>query len=217
MQALSQINPTWAHKTIGLTNHTLGRWGCTITSLCMLLSKFHPWMNLKPDEAAKLWTFNDRGEIIWSRSAFKGMTFIKRGYGNNHTEIVSYAQEEDYGVILEVNHSHWIAVKETNGIDLAIHDPIDGSVYKEVPGKYYISGYAVFHKEPIEVEIPKWAKDAVAAAKKHGIEKFDNMHGELSPQKVEWIMEDLGVREKHQGTISELEFIVCLYRLGIFK
>lgn len=214
---LSQLDPKWAHKTIGRTHFTLGRWGCTITSLCMILDKMHPGIGLMPDEAALKWTFNNRAEIIWRASDFEQMKFLKRGYGGGVDGVFEHMNSEDYGVILEVNHSHWVAVSRLVDGQIEIHDPLLGDIYLGIPQQYAVSGYALFEKVKAQEKpvVPDWAKASVEKAIAHGITDWSNPQEPVTPQLLEYIMEDLGVRKFHNGTISKAELIVCLDRLGV--
>jgi hypothetical protein len=217
MQTLSQLDKRWAHKTIGNTQYLIGRWGCTITSMCMLISQFHNGLRITPPEAAKKWAFTQDASIIWGQSNFEFMKFLKRGYGANHEEIAGAAESDHQGVILEVNRSHWIVVEGVENGNYVIHDPIDGTRHVGIPSKYYITGYALFEAVQVDVEIPAWGVDAVEAAMRHGIDQWQNPHEPINPQMVEWIMQDLGADKVLGGSQTKLEFIVNLHRLGVFN
>jgi len=149
MQRLSQRNPIWAAHKIGKTKFTIGKLGCTITSICMIHSKFYR-NYIKPHEAAGEWKFDSRGRIFWTSSDFTGMTFRWRGYANDKEVISEYANDPKKGVIVEVGYKHWIAVGPKSILGLQrYYDSWDGTwFYKGGLKKKYgrITGYALFEK-----------------------------------------------------------------------
>lgn len=151
MRALSQLDPAWASKNIGNTQFKIGRWGCTITAICMIRSKFFG-EEFNPDYAAKKFSFNSEAKILWGQSDFMGLNFIKRGYGFDEDAILEAANSENFGVILEVNRSHWVAVESTKDWKIAIIDPLHAVRYDDVTTKYTVTGFALFQVDP------EWAK-----------------------------------------------------------
>lgn len=107
---LSQRDPRWANVKIGDTNLTIGRWGCTITSLCMLAEYFGE--KVTPDKVARVpGLFNKDGKIIWANlnRIFKKFKFVERVYGRNDAKINNALAGKNTGCILEVdNNSHWV-------------------------------------------------------------------------------------------------------------
>lgn len=181
----------------------------------MILGKMHPGVGLMPDEAALKWTFNNRAEIVWRASDFEQMKFLMRRYGGNLEPFMEYILGDDYGTILEVNHSHWVAVAGYEDGNIVVHDPLFG--YGGLRESYTVTGFAIFSKvegSPNSI-IPDWAKASVEKAIAQGITDWSNPQEPVTPQLLEYIMEDLGVRKFHSGTISKAELIVCLDRLGV--
>jgi len=158
MFVYKQGDSRWADKTIGNTDLTLARWGCTITSICMLFTKFYR-KSLYPNEVCKTWKFTDKktypslpeGLILWHETDFDGMEFVKRGYGYNKEEIKKYAQDKNYAVIVEVENRHWCAVTWFGGTWPVLADPWTGSTLWWWWLRYNsITGYAVFRKENVK-------------------------------------------------------------------
>ncbi len=150
MFRLSQRDPKWDDTKIGKTKFTVGALGCTITSACMVHSKFYPKDFIKPNEAAAIWDFTSQALLKWT-SDFDGMEFIKRGYGYNVQDIKEFATKENCGVIVQVeNGTHWCAVSSWNHIfnRPILHDPWTGEVLWFWTRKYRnITGYALFKKK----------------------------------------------------------------------
>lgn len=151
MRALSQLDPAWASKNIGKTSFKIGRWGCTITSIAMIRSKFFG-EEFNPDYAAQKFSFNSEAKILWSQSDFEGLKFFRRGYGFDEAAITEAANSGSWAVILEVNRSHWVAVEHAKDGKIAIIDPLHAVRYEDVTEKYTVTGFALFQVDP------EWAK-----------------------------------------------------------
>lgn len=152
MRALSQLDPAWASKNIGNTSLQIGRWGCTITSICMIRSKFYGEEYL-PDQAAKDFTFTNDARILWTQSNYSGLKFFRRGYGFDKQAIKEAAQSGSWAVILEVNRSHWVAVEKVEDGKISIIDPLHAVRYDDVTTKYTVTGFALFQVDS------EWAKE----------------------------------------------------------
>ncbi len=188
MLLISQQDKRWGNVKIGRSKVDLMGNGCTITSLCMISSKFtHP--PYLPDEGARNWVFDLRGRIIWTRTKFRGFEFVWRAYTNNFDQIKQYANDPNKAVILHVNGSHWVAVKEVVGEKIVIHDPWDGKEYDNLPRKYKIVGYALFKKT---LDVPDWSEEACGLARAAGLPS-DNLKEEMT---VELMQEDLEALKK---------------------
>jgi len=87
--------------------------------------------------------------------------------------------------------------------------------YKTCPGSRIpddILGY--FEKRLGLDEPPAWAKEALDAAEAIGITDLDDLYEEITPQKLEWIFHDIGVRSDMSREMTLLDTIVCLYKAG---
>jgi ABC-type bacteriocin/lantibiotic exporter with double-glycine peptidase domain len=221
MDLYSQRDNEWGNDRIGKTNYTLARWGCTITALCMLLSKWYKNAE-KPPEAARMWAFgstgDDAGKIYWTRSKFNGMAFVWRGYGHNHNKIMEYAKAEDKGVIIEVNKNHWVVATGVRGGGVSIHDPWDGKKYDSMPTKYKITGYALFKKTKRKNGISDYAESSVKKSIEKAIAlKWDDPKKIVAGADTEAMFMKAGIlnREKATGHITKEDMAVIFDRLGL--
>jgi hypothetical protein len=209
MNVISQKNPKWATTRIGYSNATLSRWGCTICSLCMLLGKLQNRF-VNPADAAKYWNFNSKGEILWNETEFNGMKFVKRYYSNDGGKIYDYANHEDMGVIVEVNHNHWLYVDKVEGSKYTIFDPWDGKKYDGLPSKYKVTGFALFERS--YAEAPEWMVDVWAKAKARGLEEDDPLT-EANIDKLEDALIELDVIDKKEGKMTIGRFLVIMDKI----
>lgn len=151
MIRLSQRDPKWANKKLGLSLLTIGRFGCTTTSISMLSDYFGQY--LSPDKIANHGEFYTKeGLILWGKLSFGNFKFLKRGYGQNDSDIQTYLKDPKKAVILEVNNEqHWVvAIKKQILFNITksyiVADPWLG---KDVDCKktyHNITGYALFSK-----------------------------------------------------------------------
>ena len=146
MEMLKQGDTRWNNLKLGKTNYKIGRWGCTVTALCMLLSKFtlaYP----TPDTAAKKWVFDGDGLITWRKCDFGEMKFIGRHKNYDPITIEKYANADDKGVIVEVDKYHWLAVNRWEKGMPILYDPLTGEELEGYRPRYRrISGFALFEK-----------------------------------------------------------------------
>jgi hypothetical protein len=142
MILLKQSDPRWANISIGDTNLTLARWGCTITGLSMLSHYFGEF--LWPHEIAKKPWFNERGEIIWQIIDLKKFRFVDRVYFEDKKRITEAIRNPKQGCLLQVNLSHWLTGMGNMLVDYTAADPINGKKcwIKHEYGK--ITGCAIF-------------------------------------------------------------------------
>src|SRR3990167_9987445 len=84
MVVLSQRDNRWAKQQLGTSNTTIGGFGCTITSLAMLIGTTPDVVNR---ELKRVGGFANTNLVIWAKIpvAFPQLTFIKRSkvYDNN--------------------------------------------------------------------------------------------------------------------------------------
>lgn len=106
MKILSQRDPLWAKVPIGESSLTLGRYGCTITSISMLTDYFGGWS--PPDVMARKQKFTKDGLIIWQALNLPTVSFEKRLFGRNDVEIEKSLKDPDKAVILQVENYHWV-------------------------------------------------------------------------------------------------------------
>lgn len=147
MIRFSQADPRWRSLKLGKTPFTIGRWGCTVTAICMIFSKFHKKSELTPDKGASLFSFDKEGRILWAKSNF-GMKWEWRGYGFDKAKIEEYTKDRYKAAIVEVDGYHWCAVWQwLPVVGPVLFDPIDGTVLWNWKKRYKeITGYSLFKK-----------------------------------------------------------------------
>ena len=147
MKILSQRDPKWSADKLGSSSLTLGRFGCTTTSVSMLTDYFGEWMTPKQMAHDVNWYTKD-GLILWKNLHFKNMKFDRREYGRNDYDIQAALKDPDRAVILEGNnHSQWVTAlrKTLIGKSYVVADPWLGTkvdvlkVYKNITGAAYFS------------------------------------------------------------------------------
>lgn len=107
MISYSQRDPQWAEKKLGTTNLTLGRFGCTITSIADLASYFGD--NLTPPQVADICKFTPGGLLIWTTCKFGHFQFERREFNRHDVNIKAAIADPNRAVILQVaNGSHWV-------------------------------------------------------------------------------------------------------------
>lgn len=170
---ISQKDARWKNVRIGNSYTTIGRDGCTICACCMALEKLRHYF-CNPKNAAYFWKFNNRGEILWKDTDFKGMKFVRRGYFNDMETIATASNHDDRAVIIEVNHrKHWLYVESVKNGRISVVDPIDGVKYNNLPKNYQITGYALFESQNY---IPEWMIEAIDRAKEKGLKMTDPLN-----------------------------------------
>lgn len=152
MIILSQKDPRWAKQTIGKTQLTLDRWGCTITCISML-SDYFTSLGGKyrdPAELAKMLEFTQNGLVLWSslKKAI-GAAFEWRQYGFDSKRIDASLKDPKKAVMLEVplgGGKHWVValsrIPMTNIYRIA--DPLTGTkkfstAYGKITGSAHLS------------------------------------------------------------------------------
>lgn len=148
---LSQLDPRWSSKKIGRSFLSIGRFGCTITSLSMALSDFGIYMTPSDIADHDDW-FTDRGLIIWKEieEGLQGLypsktVSLVRYYGRNDA-LIREALSPGTGVLLEVaNKSHWIKAdrKALLRNDYVCRDPWTGEECMAIRDYRNIIGFAL--------------------------------------------------------------------------
>lgn len=150
VKPLSQRDPRWAKKTLGFSKLLIGGYGCTITSLAMLLSRVEN-REVRVDEV------NDKLKsvkafqgalLIWSRVplAYPSIKFVKRAYNYSNVDVAFNIYVKSVPVMVEVNGAkigaarHWVLFIGSG----KANDPWTG---KEISTSYYpLTGYSIFKK-----------------------------------------------------------------------
>lgn len=145
MQLLCQRDPKWAQVKLGVSNLTVGRYGCTTTCVSMLSDYFGTYIAPSTLAFQKNYYTVD-GLLNWTALDLPGMQFISRDQGRDDAKILDSIRNHDKAVMLEVsNGSHWVvAIRKcwfSNSYIVA--DPWTGKtcdvikVYKNITGAAY--------------------------------------------------------------------------------
>lgn len=204
---LKQTDHRWSDVRIGNSLCKLGRWGCTVLSLCMALGDLQNRF-VSPANAARYWKFDRQGRILWKETAFNGMEFVKRYYRKDLDIIEEYANDPDKVVIIAVNNdSHWLYVRKSDQGDLTVVDPIDGQEYEGLPTGYWISGFATFNRT--YERAPEWASELWAKAHAHGLLESDPLTP-VTARKMENILFEMGIIQNREEEITLARWFVIM-------
>lgn len=142
IKSFSQRDFRWSEKTIGQSGQTIGRIGCTVTSISMLSTFYGD--NFFPNEIVDKCLFTPQGLIIWASCIFPHFKFEWREYNRNEKNIRDALKHPDRSVILQVaNKSHWVvAIRSTKPLGIA--DPWLGDKTTMARYKDNITGAAYF-------------------------------------------------------------------------
>ena len=147
MKLISQRDYRWSQKKIGQSNLTVGRFGCTISSLSMLSSWYDCFMD--PGQIADKPWFTPAGLVDWTKLHFETFRFVKRVRYFDFAAVADALRGEDTAVILEVDNSHWVVATgfyPWNRQVLRIADPWFGD--KSTTKRYgKVTGFAVFTRK----------------------------------------------------------------------
>ena len=147
MKLLSQRDLRWCDKKLGQSSLTIGRYGCTTTSISML-SDYFGALILPPTIASNVHFYTPDGLIVWKNLSFKGFKFDNREFGQNDVNIKAALKDPNRAVILNVNNgAHWVvAIKPTLlGNSYVVADPWSGAqcdvlkIYHNITGAAYFS------------------------------------------------------------------------------
>lgn len=153
----SQLDIRWYRETIGKTHFTIGDYGCTLTSVCKLIFDL-TGLNITPKKAAKIFTYNHRGEIFWysipkalEELGYK-ISFDGRFQGRpSHKNLTEYGANPDKGMLIQLYQPqyrypyHWVLLKNNTVLRLpwiSVFDPIPGKIVRKL--KWRVVGYALF-------------------------------------------------------------------------
>jgi len=144
MKILSQRDPLWCNTKLGASNLTIGRYGCTTTSISMLSDYFHCYASPNQIAAHKDW-YTPAGLVIWPKLLFPNMRFVQCVPGRNETLINDSLKDPNKAVIFKVNNGEHFVVgyskKLFGGYNVA--DPWPGkivdvdSVYHNIVASYH--------------------------------------------------------------------------------
>lgn len=107
MQILGQRDPRWAREYLGQSTSTVGRYGCTITSISMATDAFMQWRT--PKELARTLSFTKDGLIIWSSLPEKTCFKLERRFYRQQDAVIQEALANPKKVcLIQVENYHWV-------------------------------------------------------------------------------------------------------------
>jgi len=144
MIILSQKDPRWGGKTIGKSNSTIARFGCTITSLSMLSD----WYGCFKDPAWMAKNLQFLTDLIIWQSIEKVLCFkfVWRYYKLNEEKLLEALKGKDTSALIQVNNNHWVVgIKKVPLMGYWTADPYSGTrrFYKT----NQISGFTTFTRK----------------------------------------------------------------------
>ena len=149
---LCQRNPSWSEQKIGASQLTLGKYGCTTTSLSEL--SFYFGCPLTPPQIAKnIDWYTPEGLVIWRNLKFTNFTFEKRLNSRIDAAINESLKDPDKAVMVEVEGRHWLTVigKTFWGNDWKAIDPWFGGTCNVLQRYKYISGSSHFKRAKLNI------------------------------------------------------------------
>lgn len=150
MQFFSQTDLRWKKLNMGRSLCSLGRFGCTTCSVCMVISKKGTIIN--PDVAASKFKYTSDGLIDWIRTDFSPLKFIWRGYtwgGPDQKKVKDWLNSGKFAILKVRNKfipAHWVAADRWGITGLGAIDPLGGVPMNPITFllKYKITGYVLF-------------------------------------------------------------------------
>ena len=138
-----QNDSKWASVTLGNSNSTLGQYGCTTTSIAILMAKSGAVTNMSnfsPVTLAKTLQYDSSGRIAnwddynsWKSYApsfkFVGSYSLDGSISNKANTIKKHLDDGEYVMIVVNLGGHYVAADRVDGKTVYIHDPapINGS------------------------------------------------------------------------------------------
>jgi hypothetical protein len=148
VKPLCQRDVRWANKKLGFSDLKIGTYGCTLTSLTMLINYISD-KDLTPDvvnnELKKVNAFVG-ALVYWVKVplAFPELKFVYRYYNYNNLIVSKYVYIDKIPVVVQVNAArignaaHWVIfVGDRNMID-----PWDGKV--KSTSTYPLTGFTIY-------------------------------------------------------------------------
>ncbi len=150
MTLLSQRDPAWAQTLLGSSKCTVGRYGCTTTSISMLSDYFGSFVTPK-ELASSVLKYTTDGLILWpSVDNIKHMRFNQRIYKRDDAVIQACLKDPNLACILQVNHGqHWVVAlrKTLFGNSYIVADPWSGDKCDVISRYHNITGIATFSRK----------------------------------------------------------------------
>ncbi|HCG35574.1 MAG TPA: hypothetical protein DER23_04430, partial [Clostridiales bacterium] len=131
----TQSDPRWGSMTLGTGKTTMAASGCVVTSLAMLAvhyglqneTTFNPGTLLQSFNTAEALTSG--GSLYWNMVdsvlpgiVYKGKADLTGTVANKASALNNY-MAQGYAVLINVNRSHWVALRYVSGDIVSIFDP----------------------------------------------------------------------------------------------
>lgn len=119
-----QTDPRWSSKTLDSVPYTIGRWGCTVTSIAngRLVIGFPP---LTPKELSDRLSFTKDGLLLWGSLQNVGLKKVHYQYAWNPLRAKEALRSPSEFCVVEVDNYHWCLVWGTK-LGLRLYDPLSG-------------------------------------------------------------------------------------------
>ena len=144
---LSQVDNRWKNVKIGKSTANIGRYGCLITSICMLMERLRG-EPANPADGAYYWKFNTKGELLWASTEFRGIDYMGKDKFSleNCKAWTSNKKGCAIKVVTKKIPEHFVVCNKVVGDRIQIIDPIDGKTkfldstdYRAVDLRLFIS------------------------------------------------------------------------------
>lgn len=104
---LSQRDPLWAGEYLGKSNSTVGRYGCTITSISMGTGYFNKWNS--PKQLAKELEYTTDGLLIWGSLPKVTIFKLEKRFYGQKDELIQEALKNPRKIcLIQVENYHWV-------------------------------------------------------------------------------------------------------------
>jgi GH25 family lysozyme M1 (1,4-beta-N-acetylmuramidase) len=150
IQKYSQNDERWKNDLMGISNSSLGKFGCTTSAICTIASYFGETLTPK-DLASHKELYTKNGLIIWNQlnNILTKLNFLYRYYSFSETVIDdALIKDPNKCVVLNVLHNfHWVAAIKKTNLGYTASDPWS---YPAINRNYHnkdIGGFAIFVKK----------------------------------------------------------------------
>lgn len=126
MKYYAQNNPKWASKNIDSVPYTIGRWGCTVSSIAngrLAISG----VEMNPKDVSDRLQFTQYGLVKWTSLPALGLQMEKRLLWWDVPEAKKALKDKNKFCLIELNSNHWGLLWSTFPF-IRILDPIGAKV-----------------------------------------------------------------------------------------
>lgn len=145
----SQNDPKWKFHTLGSSQLTLSKFGCTTSSICTLGSYFGE--TITPGEmASHKELYTPGGLIIWSQldHILKNLKFLIRVRQFSERIIDDALNDPNKCVVINVDRTfHWVAALKKTNLGYTASDPYPYPAVNRNYKNWAVEGCAIFVKK----------------------------------------------------------------------